>query len=148
MAAPLLSIVIPMHNESESMDLLFSRLIPCLEAITPSWEIVCVDDGSRDSTALDLEAYHRREARIKLVQLSRNFGKEIALTAGIDAATGQAVIPMDADLQVEYNDVETIRQQLATKEERYFELSAYINLYNNDNEKLNEDAKRFEQKIG
>lgn len=57
-------------------------------------------------------------------------------------------ITMDADLQVEYNDVETIRQQLATKEERYFELSAYINLYNNDNEKLNEDAKRFEQKIG
>jgi hypothetical protein len=57
-------------------------------------------------------------------------------------------ITMDSDLQVEYNDVEMIRQQLATKEERYFELSAYINLYNNDTEKLNEDGKRFEQKIG
>lgn len=57
-------------------------------------------------------------------------------------------ITMDSDLQVEYNDVEMIRQQLATKEERYFELSTYINLYNNDTEKLNEDAKRFEQKIG
>lgn len=57
-------------------------------------------------------------------------------------------ITMDSDLQVEYNDVEMIRQQLATKEERYFEFSAYINLYNNDIEKLNEDGKRFEQKIG
>lgn len=60
----------------------------------------------------------------------------------------QKWITMDSDLQVEYNDVETIRQQLATKEERYFELSAYINLYNNDPEKLNEDCKRYEQKIG
>lgn len=60
----------------------------------------------------------------------------------------QKGITMDADLQVEYNDVENIRQQLATKEERYFELSAYINLYNNDPEKLNEDCKRYEQRIG
>lgn len=57
-------------------------------------------------------------------------------------------ITMDADLQVEYNDVETIRQQLATKEERYFELSTYVTLYHNDLEKLTEDTKRFEQKIG
>ncbi|MFA7284191.1 MAG: DUF87 domain-containing protein, partial [Candidatus Absconditabacterales bacterium] len=57
-------------------------------------------------------------------------------------------ITMDSELQVEYNDVENIRQQLATKEERYFELSSYINIYNNDSEKLVEDCKRFEQKIG
>lgn len=60
----------------------------------------------------------------------------------------QKGITMDSDLQVEYNDVENIRQQLATKEERYFELSSYITVYNNDYEKLTEDSKRLEQKMG
>lgn len=96
---PELSIVIPMHNEQESLESLFARLKPCLESVTTNYEIVCVNDGSRDNTFELLRGYHARDPRIKLVNLSRNFGKETALTAGIDYAVGQAVIPIDADLQ-------------------------------------------------
>ncbi len=96
---PELSIVIPMHNEQDSLESLFARLKPCLESVTTNYEIVCVNDGSRDNTFELLRGYHARDPRIKLVNLSRNFGKETALTAGIDYAVGQAVIPIDADLQ-------------------------------------------------
>lgn len=94
-----LSVVIPMHNESASLPGLFARLKPCLEQVTTNYEIVCINDGSSDNTYALLKEYHARDPRIKLVNLSRNFGKETALTAGIDYAAGQAVIPFDADLQ-------------------------------------------------
>ena len=94
-----LSIVIPMHNESEVLETLFARLKPCIEQVTNNYEIVCVDDGSRDATYALLKEYHARDPRIKIVHFSRNFGKEPALTAGIDFAAGRAVIPIDADLQ-------------------------------------------------
>jgi len=94
-----LSIVIPMHNEEAALHRLFARLKPCIEQVTAHYEIICVDDGSRDATLAALGEYHRQDPRIKVVHLARNFGKEAALTAGIDYAKGQAVIPMDADLQ-------------------------------------------------
>lgn len=94
-----LSIVIPMHNEEAALLQLFARLKPCLEQVTAHYEIICVDDGSRDATLAALKEYHKQDSRIKVVHLARNFGKEAALTAGIDFAKGQAVIPMDADLQ-------------------------------------------------
>lgn len=94
-----ISIVIPMHNEQESLTSLFARLKPCVEQVTTNYEIICVNDGSRDNTFALLKELHLRDPRIKLVNLSRNFGKETALTAGIDYAAGQAVIPIDADLQ-------------------------------------------------
>lgn len=96
---PELSIVIPMYNEVEALPSLFERLQSCVERVTTNYEIVCVNDGSTDKTFEHLKAYHTRDPRIKLVNFSRNFGKEIALTAGIDYASGQAVIPIDADLQ-------------------------------------------------
>lgn len=96
---PLLSIVVPMYNESRGMSLLFERLIPVLEAQTDDWEIICINDGSKDDTLAQLKAWHQKEPRIKLLSLSRNFGKEAALTAGLHYAYGQAVIPFDADLQ-------------------------------------------------
>jgi glycosyltransferase involved in cell wall biosynthesis len=97
--APELSIVVPMFNEEEVVDLFFARMEPLLESLQTSYEIVCVDDGSRDSTLARLLGHHHRNPRIKVVSLSRNFGKEQALTAGLDACTGRAVIPMDVDLQ-------------------------------------------------
>jgi glycosyltransferase involved in cell wall biosynthesis len=96
---PEISIVIPMHNEEASLDTLFMRLKSCIEQVTTNYEIVCVNDGSRDKTLERLKQFHAHDPRIKLVNLSRNFGKEIALTAGIDYTTGRAVIPIDADLQ-------------------------------------------------
>ena len=94
-----LSLVVPMYNEVAVLDALFARLIPAAEAVTSSYEVVCVDDGSTDGTLARLCAIHLVNRRIKLVALSRNFGKEAALSAGLDFARGGAVIPIDADLQ-------------------------------------------------
>ncbi len=94
-----LSIVVPCYNEEPNIDYLFERLISVLEPLEMTYEIVCVNDGSKDNTLKLLVEYHQRNPAIKVVNFSRNFGKEIALTAGIDYTVGDAVIPIDADLQ-------------------------------------------------
>ncbi|HYD31242.1 MAG TPA: glycosyltransferase family 2 protein [Azospirillaceae bacterium] len=96
---PTVSVVIPFYNEGPNIDLLFGRLVPVLEGLDVGWEVVCVNDGSRDDTVDRLVALHTREPRVKVIDLSRNFGKELALTAGLAYAQGDAVVPMDADLQ-------------------------------------------------
>lgn len=94
-----LSVVVPMYNEDQVAALFVERILPILSRITPDFEILCVNDGSRDGTMEVLRAIHLRESRLKIIDLSRNFGKEVALTAGLDHATGDAVVPIDADLQ-------------------------------------------------
>ncbi|MBY0296758.1 MAG: glycosyltransferase family 2 protein [Methylobacterium sp.] len=94
-----LSVVIPVYNESANVGPLLARLLPVLERITPAFEVVFVDDGSRDDTAAVIAAHHGVEPRIGAVSFSRNFGKEVALAAGLDHARGRAVVIMDADLQ-------------------------------------------------
>ena len=96
---PMLSVVIPFYNEGANVDRLFDRLLPVLEGLKVSWEVVCVNDGSRDDTLVRLLAVHGRQPRVGVVDLSRNFGKELALSAGLAYAGGDAVVPMDADLQ-------------------------------------------------
>ncbi len=96
---PSLSIVIPMHNEADSIETLYQRLHPILEATALTWELVCVNDGSHDDTLERLLALRRQDSRVVIIDLSRNFGKEAALTAGLFEARGEAAIPMDADLQ-------------------------------------------------
>lgn len=98
-SSALISIVIPMYNESDGLQALFHRVLPILSHLTQEWEIICVDDGSKDDTAARLRQWHDHDQRIKLLALSRNFGKEAALTAGLHHAFGRVVIPMDADLQ-------------------------------------------------
>lgn len=88
-----------MYNEEDNVGEFYARVKTVLEQLGETWEIVCVNDGSRDATLAQLVALNRADARVKVINLSRNFGKEIALTAGIDHACGQAVIPIDADLQ-------------------------------------------------
>jgi glycosyltransferase involved in cell wall biosynthesis len=88
-----------MHNEEDSLSVFFIRLLPALDATGESCEIICVNDGSRDGTLERLREFQKSEARLRIVDLSRNFGKEAALTCGIDHALGDAVIPIDADLQ-------------------------------------------------
>lgn len=96
----LLSLVVPFYNESEGLEAFFARVVPILEAIPRMpFEIVCINDGSTDDTLARLVAVSRRDARVRVIELTRNFGKEAALTAGIDEAMGDAVIPIDADLQ-------------------------------------------------
>lgn len=94
-----ISIVIPLYNEEDNIDYLLERLLGVLNNLKFAYEIVCVNDGSKDNTLKYLVEHHRSNQAIKVVNLSRNFGKEIALTAGIDYATGAAIIPIDADLQ-------------------------------------------------
>lgn len=94
-----LSVVIPFYNEGPNIDALFARLTPVLDGLGMDWEVVCVNDGSRDDTIDRLLDVHDRDPRVKVVDLSRNFGKELALSAGLSHTTGDAVVPMDADLQ-------------------------------------------------
>ncbi len=94
-----LSIVTPFCNEKEAIELYFSNITNELDKLKCDWEIIAVDDGSTDTTSEDLTSYHNKDNRIKVVKLSRNFGKEAALTAGLHYASGDAIIPLDADLQ-------------------------------------------------
>ncbi|MEP7062267.1 MAG: glycosyltransferase family 2 protein [Betaproteobacteria bacterium] len=98
-ATPTLSLVVPVFNEAANIDVFVERATRALDALELPWEIVFVDDGSRDASLLTLLAARQRDQRIVVIELSRNFGKEIALTAGLDCARGDAVIPIDADLQ-------------------------------------------------
>ena len=95
----LLSIVVPVFNEEDVLPAFFERMATVLADICDNYEIICVDDGSSDNTPALLQIAHGRDPRIKVVRLSRNFGKEVALTAGLHLAQGDAVIPIDADLQ-------------------------------------------------
>jgi glycosyltransferase involved in cell wall biosynthesis len=96
----LVSIVAPFYNESEGVWLYYEALRAMAASVPEvNFEFVCVDDGSRDDTLVHLIAAGRLDARFVVIELSRNFGKEAALTAGIDAAAGDAIVPIDADLQ-------------------------------------------------
>jgi len=95
----ILSIICPCFNEEETIPIFFVELERALEEVTEHYEVICVDDGSRDSTLSLLLNAAQRNPRIRVIELSRNFGKEAALTCGLDYARGDAVVPMDADLQ-------------------------------------------------
>lgn len=104
----ILSVVLPMYNERNNLPVLFKRLVPVLAAlaldpaqrgISFACEIICVDDGSTDGTFSALKALRAAHPNVRLVALSRNFGKEVALAAGLRHARGDAVVIMDSDLQ-------------------------------------------------
>src|SRR3954462_14793060 len=96
---PVLSIVAPAYNEERNLAEFLAALVPVLEAIGETFEVVFVNDGSRDGTLGLLAAAASQDPRIKVVGLARNFGKDVALSAGLAHATGKAVIPIDCDLQ-------------------------------------------------
>ena len=98
-----LSLVVPMFNEEAALEGFIARVVPIVEALVAPlggrYEVICVDDGSTDGTLGRLCALRRDNPAIKIVSLSRNFGKDTALSAGLDHAGGAAVVPIDADLQ-------------------------------------------------
>jgi glycosyltransferase involved in cell wall biosynthesis len=96
---PDLSVVVPCYNEAEVLSLLNKRLMSTLERLGLDWDVIFVDDGSNDSTLSQLTAMHYAEPRFKVVSLSRNFGHQTAIAAGLEHAHGNAVAIMDADLQ-------------------------------------------------
>lgn len=96
----IISVVAPFYNESEGVDSFHLAIRAIIDGAPEfDFEVICVDDGSSDDTLKKLMAVVAKDRCFRVVELSRNFGKEAALTAGIDAATGDAVIPIDADLQ-------------------------------------------------
>jgi glycosyltransferase involved in cell wall biosynthesis len=97
---PAISVVVPAYNEQDVLPAFHARLVPVMEAIGLPWEVVYVNDGSRDGTLGVMTRLQAEDPRTAVVNLSRNFGKEIALTAGLDhAAAAEAVVVIDADLQ-------------------------------------------------
>jgi len=94
-----LSIIAPMYNEEANIEYFFEILTPVLIRLGLGYEIICVNDGSKDRTLEKLLAHHQNNPQIKIINFSRNFGKEIALTAGLHYAGGKAIIPIDTDLQ-------------------------------------------------
>jgi polyisoprenyl-phosphate glycosyltransferase len=95
----LISIVVPFHNETESVPLLRDQLEMLLPKLPSSAEMIFVDDGSTDGTLRQLRNWAEEDRRITVIVLSRNFGHQVAATAGLDAAAGEAIVLMDADLQ-------------------------------------------------
>ena len=94
-----ISVVCPFFNEEDMVSLFMAQLFPVLNEIQRTFEIVCVNDGSSDRTLEKLLQEKEQRGHIKIINLSRNFGKESALTAGLDFSSGEAVIPIDSDLQ-------------------------------------------------
>jgi dolichol-phosphate mannosyltransferase len=97
--APELSVVVPVYNEQENLSELYRRLAPVMDSLTTHWELVLVDDGSRDGSAALMRQLAAEDARVVAVELARNFGHQTAISAGLEHACGDAVIVMDADLQ-------------------------------------------------
>ncbi|WP_260293595.1 glycosyltransferase family 2 protein [Sedimenticola hydrogenitrophicus] len=111
-----ISIVAPFYNEAENIEAFFATLVPILEETGDGFEIVCVNDGSKDNTLNLLYSWGDRHPEVVVVNLARNFGKEIALTAGLDHSTGDVVIPIDSDLQ---DPPELIPEMIAKWREGY-----------------------------
>src|SRR3954469_12242490 len=99
LARIMLSVVAPAYNEAENIGAFVARVAPVLDGTQEDWEIVLVDDGSEDATWAAIDAAAREDERVHGIRLSRNFGHQLALTAGLSVARGDGVITMDSDLQ-------------------------------------------------
>jgi glycosyltransferase involved in cell wall biosynthesis len=106
------SIVVPFHNEEENVTVLYARLKQVMEQVADSFEMVLVDDGSRDRTYKLLEEIAAVDSRVLVVKLRRNFGQTSALAAGFDHASGEFILAMDGDLQHDPNDIPAFIEKL------------------------------------
>ncbi|HEX7561233.1 MAG TPA: glycosyltransferase family 2 protein, partial [Candidatus Humimicrobiaceae bacterium] len=111
---PDISIVIPVYNEEENLDLLYDNLMAVLGKLERSYEVILIDDGSRDKSFEKLESFHAKNANFKIIKFRRNFGQTAAMRAGFDYSQGGIIITLDADLQ---NDPEDIPNILAKMQE-------------------------------
>jgi dolichol-phosphate mannosyltransferase len=94
-----ISIVVPVYNEEKSIRLMYDRLLASISKISSNFEIIYVNDGSRDNSFLELVKLSKEDERVKYINFSRNFGHQIAVTAGLDKSKGDAVVIIDGDLQ-------------------------------------------------
>lgn len=119
---PALSVIIPVFNEEDSLDRLYAKVTEAIDPLGKTWELILVDDGSSDNSYPVLQRLAADDPRVRVVRFVRNFGQTAALSAGIDYAQGEIIIPMDADLQ---NDPADIAQLLAKLDEGFDVVSGW-----------------------
>jgi glycosyltransferase involved in cell wall biosynthesis len=112
----MLSVCVPIYNEEESIPVLYEKVKEVLCKLNQDWEIILINDGSIDGSAAILDRLAQKDSRVKVVHFRRNYGQTAAMMAGIDYASGDVIIPIDADLQ---NDPEDIPKLLAKLDEGY-----------------------------
>jgi glycosyltransferase involved in cell wall biosynthesis len=94
-----ISLIFPVYNEEKVLPFLYERVRQLIDGLDYDFEVILINDGSRDTSLSLMKQFHKADPRFKIIDFSRNFGHQVAITAGIDFATGDAVILMDADLQ-------------------------------------------------
>jgi len=109
---PEVSVVIPVFNEEDNLFPLFHNLECALDSMRKTWEIVFVDDGSKDGSVEALRTISSQDGRVKVVRLKRNFGQTAAMSAGFDYARGSIIVTMDGDLQNDASDIPRMVQKL------------------------------------
>jgi glycosyltransferase involved in cell wall biosynthesis len=119
---PDLSVVIPLYNEEANVEPLLAELLGVLRGLGRSYEVICVDDGSRDGTFAQLARVAQREPAVRVIRFRLNFGQTAAMSAGIEAARGSVIVPMDGDLQ---NDPADIAKLLARLDEGHDVVSGW-----------------------
>ena len=110
--APYISIVVPLYNEEESVETLLSRILKVGERLNFNYEIIFVDDGSKDKTWEIIESLKKTTPKLKAIKFRRNYGQTNAIVAGFEHATGQIIITMDGDLQNDPSDIPTLLEKL------------------------------------
>ena len=98
--SPEISIVVPLYNEEKNIRLMYDRLVSSILKITSNFEIIYVNDGSKDNSFLELVKLSKEDEPVKYINFSRNFGHQIAVTAGLDYSKGAAVVIIDGDLKI------------------------------------------------
>ena len=106
------SIVIPVYDEEQSLPLLYEQLTTQLQKLGQSYEVIFVDDGSRDNSFKVIEELHQRDAAVKAIRFRRNFGKTPALMAGFQRCRGDIIFTMDADLQDDPAEIPAFLEKL------------------------------------
>jgi glycosyltransferase involved in cell wall biosynthesis len=109
---PELSVIIPVYNEEDNLDRLYQKVVESMDPLGKTWELLLIDDGSSDNSYKILQKLAAADQRVKAVRFVRNFGQTAALAAGIDFASGEIIIPMDADLQNDPNDIVRLLDKL------------------------------------
>ena len=110
---PELSVVIPLYNEEANVEPLLTELLGVLRGLQRTHEVICIDDGSRDRTFAELSRFAQQEPSLRVIRFRLNFGQTAAMSAGIEAARGEVIIPMDGDLQNDPADIAGLLARLA-----------------------------------
>ena len=111
-AVPYLSVVIPVYNEEDNIQHLYDELSAALQELDCSYEVIVIDDGSQDRSYIELKRVYEQDERWRILRMRRNFGQTAGLSAGFDAARGQVVITMDADLQNDPRDMGKLLEKI------------------------------------